>query len=311
MSRSPPTTSVEALVTICAQQKRHKPSLEATPAALGGASLADLASQWRRLVSSLPTAAPAADLYAGRAFGLARDTARRIDSRLYVISAGLGLVAGETRSPAYGLTVTPGSTESVQPKVQGPFAPNDWFEEMLAGPHSVSWAQIFERGPGQVLIALTRSYAAMVGPSLASLPRLQLDRLRLFGAGLEAVLPQALHASVVPYDGRLDTLFPGTRSDFAQRAMVHYVEHIAPAASDREAGNILLSATLAPVEPPVRPVRQAAADGDLIALIKPRLTPKASASRLLRQLRDDDGIACEQGRFARLFREAKAGLSAP
>jgi hypothetical protein len=36
------------------------------------------------------------------------------------------------------------------------------------------------------------------------------------------------------------------------------------------------------------------------------LGPKASASRLLRQLRDQDGIACEHGRFARLFRAAVA-----
>ncbi len=305
------TASVDALVTICAQQKRFKPSPEATPAALRQAALSDLAAQWRVVIKSRKAAAVASDLYAGRAFGLARDTARHLDCRLYVISAGLGLVAGETQTPAYGLTVKPNAPESVQAKVQGSFSAAGWFAEMLAGSCSTGWADVFGRGHGPVLVALTRAYAEMVGPSLADLPQRHVDRLRLFGAGLQSVLPERLHAAIIPYDGRLDTIFPGTKSDFAQRAMVHYAEKVAHQSADRDYANRLLSEALAKVNHPVRPVRQTAQDGNLLALIKTRLTPKASASRLLRQLRDEDGIACEQGRFARLFREAKAGASAP
>jgi hypothetical protein len=298
---------VGALVTICAQQKRHKPDPGVTPAALNIAPLADLAAQWRRIVADEPTAATAADLYGGRAFGLARDAAAVAPCRLYVISAGLGLIDAETPSPAYGLTISPNATESLQGKVEGRFAADDWFEQMLSGPYSTDWDTVFERGPGEVLVALTRPYAEMVGPSLARLPQHHLDRLRVFGAGLKPVLPKRLHDTVAPYDDRLDTIFPGTRSDFAQRAMVHYVEHIARSGADRKALNTLVLAALAPVETRVRVIRQGASDIALLALIKARLGPKASASRLLRQLRDDDGIACEQGRFARLFRQAQVG----
>jgi hypothetical protein len=301
---------LDALVTICAQQKRHKPSLDVTPSALHKAALPDLALQWRRVVSSRTAVAPAADLYAGRAFGLARDTARRFDCRLYVISAGLGLVAGDMPAPAYGLTVSPNTPESIQAKAEGPFAAADWFEEMLSGPCSAAWSEVFEQGVGHVFIALTRPYAGMVGTSLARLPQHYLDRLSLFGAGIESALPRLLHPTIAPYDDRLDTIFPGTRSDFAQRAMVHYADHIAQNATDRDAGHRLIAATLASVDRPVRVVRPGADDSALIALIRTLLTPQASASRLLRQLRDDNGIACEQGRFARLFREAKSRASA-
>ncbi|MGC1301462.1 MAG: hypothetical protein WA840_03715 [Caulobacteraceae bacterium] len=300
---------MDALVTICAQQKRYKPSPDATPIALKTAPLSAVARQWRGIIRSRQTVAPAADLYAGRAFGLARDTAQRLGYRLYVISAGLGLVAGSTQSPAYGLTVTPNAPESIQAKVQGAFTSDRWFGEMLAGPRSAGWSEVLSEGHGLVLIALTRPYAEMVGPSLANLPKHHLGRVKLFGAGLDAVLPKALHASIAPYDDRLDTIFPGTRSDFAQRAMVHYAEHIAQGAAGSEADD-LLNGILAQVDRPIRTVRQSATDSDLLALIKTRLTPKASASRLLRQLRDYDAIACEQGRFARLFRVAKAEADA-
>ena len=298
---------MEAVVTICAQKKRHKPRPEATPAALESAPLADLAAQWRNIVKNLPPASAAADLYGGRAFGLARKASVETACRFYVISAGLGLVDGQTSAPAYGLTVSHNSTESIASKAEGAFAPAHWFEEMMAGPLSTAWRSVFERGPGEVLVALTRPYAEMVGPSLAQLPQQHLDRLRLFGAGLASALPASLLGALVPYDDRLDTLFPGTRSDFAQRAMAHYVKHIARAGVDQAAANKCVAEALAEIQLPVRPVRKLASDGDLLALIKARLSPTASASRLLRQLRDDDGIACEQGRFTRLFRQARTG----
>jgi hypothetical protein len=304
---TPADAPVEAVVTICAQQKRHKPRPEATPAALQSATLIDLAAQWTRVVKDLSPASLAADLYGGRAFGLARKAAKDADSRFYVISAGLGLVDGQTFAPAYGLTVSPNASESIQAKAVGTFATAHWFEEMMAGPLSTDWTHIFERGSGEVLIALTRPYAEMVGLSLAKLPQQHRNRLRLFGANLSSALPASLHSALAPYDDRLDTIFPGTRSDFAQRAMVHYVEHVALPGADRAAAYKCVLEALADVEMPARLVRRGANDGDLLALIKTRLSPTASASRLLRQLRDDDGIACEQGRFARLFRQAQAG----
>lgn len=258
-------------------------------------------------MEDLSPASLAEDLYGGRAFGLARKAAKRADSQFYVISAGLGLVDGQTSAPAYGLTVSRGASESIHAKAVGAFTPSRWFEEMMAGALSRDWNNVFEQGSGEVLIALTRPYAEMVGPGLAQLPQRHQNRLRLFGAGLSSTLPKSLHSALAPYDDRLDTLFPGTRSDFAQRALLHYVDHVAQTGADRAAAYTRVLESLAAVEMPARPVRRGANDGDLLTLIKTRLSPTASASRLLRQLRDDDGIACEQRRFARLFRQAQAG----
>ncbi len=168
------------------------------------------------------------------------------------------------------------------------------------------WDQAGGDGEGRILIALTKPYAAMAGTSLAAASPQLLARLRIFGASLEDALPEVLHPAIVPYDDRLDALVPGTRSDFAQRALLHFVEHIADQAADRGAEFAAVKALLSGLAAPERPVREQRSDAELTNLIKGRLKPRSSASALLRQLRHEDGIACEQGRFGRLFKAALA-----
>jgi hypothetical protein len=299
-----------AIVTICANQKRFKAGPNTTPAALAPAPQAALASTWLDLIGATAPVAAATDLYGGRAFGLARDLAAVAGTKLFIVSAGFGLVPGSQRLPAYSLTVARQDPDSIQGKAVGPFDPAAWFEALTAGPYSVAWRDVFSEGVGRVLVALTKPYAEMATPALAKLPASDLCRLRLFGAGLGAVLPTALKPYLLPYDDRLDTLFPGTRSDFAQRALVHFVQNVAVADGDSATDAARARALLAAAKAPSRPERRAATDEALLNLIRARLSPRASASRLLRQLRDEDQIACEQGRFARLFRQAQTEGSA-
>jgi hypothetical protein len=249
--------------------------------------------------------AAATDLYGGRAFGLARDLASSAGTKFFVVSAGFGLVPGSQKLPTYSLTVARHDQDSIQGKAVGPFDPATWFEALTDGPYSVAWPDVFSEGGGRVLVALTKPYAEMATPALAKLPVSDLRRLRLFGAGLVAVLPTALKPYLLPYDDRLDTLFPGTRSDFAQRALVHFVQNVAVADGDYATDAVRVRASLAATRAPSRPERRTVSDEALLALISARLSPQASASRLLRQLRDEDQMACEQGRFARLFRQAQ------
>lgn len=301
-----PIAPASAIVTICANQKRFKSGPNSTPAALAAAPQATLVSTWLDRIGATAPVATATDLYGGRAFGLARDLAASTRTKLFVVSAGFGLVPGNQKLPAYSLTVARNGQDSIQAKAVGPFDPAIWFEALTDGPHSVAWEDVFSEGAGRVLVALTKPYAGMATPALAKLPSSDLRRLRLFGAGLDAVLPTALKPYLLPYDDRLDTLFPGTRSDFAQRALVHFVRNVAVADGDSATDAARVRALLAETKAPTRPERSAVTDEALLTLIRSRLSPRASASRLLRQLRDEDQMACEQGRFARLFRQAQA-----
>jgi hypothetical protein len=297
---------VSAVITICAQRKTVKVPAQGTPSALTIQTQRQVEKAWQEALAALPARVQAASLYGGRAFGLAKSAAARSGSPLYIISAGLGLVPGERLVPAYGLTVASDVAESISSRVTGPFDSAKWFANLMAGNNSVLWDKAGGDGEGRVLVALTKPYATMVGKSLAAASPQTLARLRIFGASLEQALPNTLHAAIVPYDDRLDALVPGTRSDFAQRALLHFVEHVADQGADRDTEFAAVKALLSGVAAPERPVREQRSDTELTILIKGRLKPQASASALLRQLRREDGIACEQGRFARLFKAAVA-----
>jgi len=295
---------IAAVVTTCTRRKRVKPALGGTVGSLCRNEQAAVMRDWLEGLAALPAQTPASDLYAGRSFSLAKKAAALTGSPLFVVSAGLGLISADTRLPSYGLTVSKGNSESVASKVAGRFDATSWFSGLLGSELSTSWTKVAGAGDGRVLLALTRPYAEMVSESLGRLDTNTLSRLRIFGTGLKDALPLALRQTVMPYDDRLNALLPGTRSDFAQRAMVHFVQSIAHLPLDRSGDAVAVASALAKAVAPVAVKRVQRTDAELLAIISGRLGPGASASRLLRQLRDEDGIACEQGRFGRLFREA-------
>ncbi|ESY01499.1 hypothetical protein X755_06875 [Mesorhizobium sp. LNJC405B00] len=261
---------------------------------------------WIEKIRALPPGGPAGALYAGRGFGLATQAAKIADAQLYILSAGLGLVAAERQVPLYGLTVSSGYAESVAARISSEFDVGAWFSSLLSGPHSDQWTDVFGQSSGRVLIALTRPYAEMVGKSLSELDPQALARLRIFGASLEPALPVALRPSLVPYDDRLDAILPGTRADFSQRALLHFARLVAinRGSYDRDADYAAVEAAMSAVTPPERARRPRRNDAEIVQLILARLHTQSGIARILRALRDEEGVACEQSRFSRLYRTA-------
>jgi hypothetical protein len=295
------------VVTTCSLRKTLRPTADATPATLPAGQQKKVETAWLQRVGKLSAHLPAMQFYAGRAFGLAAEAARLADAKLYVLSAGLGLVSARRHIPVYSLTVAEGHEDSVSERVFGEFDAAGWFSRILSNPHSDQWADAAKRNSGRILIALSRPYAAMVGESLSALPARTLGRLRIFGASLESVLPASLHPAVVPYDDRLNAILPGTRSDFSQRAMFHFVRSIAiKSGPDREADFAAVAAALGRLRFPDRPHRPRRTDDEILKLISRRLRSESGAAKMLAALRNDEGVACEQSRFGRLYRIAVA-----
>ena len=159
---------------------------------------------------------------------------------------------------------------------------------------------------GVVLIALTHPYARMLASEFDSLPDTAIGRLRILGLKLDSCLPTRLGPQVMPYDERLDSIMPGTRADFARRALMHFVTGAsamlpdATAAAHQDWVRKSLSKNLAPK----RPKRPRLSDEAIVDVIKRRLPKTQRIGQLLRLLRHQDGIACEQARFTRLFQAA-------
>lgn len=242
-------------------------------------------------------------MYMGRGFSLGRTAAGKCNAPLFVVSAGLGLVAGDQVIPSYGLTVTSRDSDSVQQTVVGRFDARIWWSSIKQGPYSTDWYSVLNR-PGLILIALSQGYANLVADDLAALATADRSRLRLFGIGLQDVLAPALATQVMPYDDRLDSLLPGTRTDFAQRALSHYASSIVMHGETTAARHAVEQA-LSDVRAPDRVLRPRASDDELVGVIRRHLRTTRGIGRVLSRIRHEDSIACEQRRFTRLYRVAE------
>lgn len=295
----------DVVITTCSHRKSVKPPRAATPSSLSRGNQSAVAADWIAKVDGLPSCRSADTFYVGRAFGLAKEAANFSAARFYILSAGLGIVPASRSIPAYGLTVSPRHEQSVLPKILGDFDPADWFSSLLTTAHSDEWSDVAGGKSGRILIALSQPYAEMVGASLADAPRRMLERLRIFGISLEAALPATLHAAIAPYDERLNAIFPGTRTDFAQRAMLHFARSVAPRPSKgREDDFAAVRSSLKSLKLPRLVQRPRVTDEEILAVIKRRLRMQSGAARMLAALRHEEGVACEQSRFGRLYRIA-------
>ncbi|SNB85249.1 hypothetical protein SAMN06265338_1485 [Rhodoblastus acidophilus] len=297
----------DALLVPCASRKSVQVTAGACAISLPNAPQREVETAWLSLLSALPPESPARSLYSGRGFHLARQAASATGAALYAVSAGLGLVAAEKIVPAYGITVGGRSRDSVASRVLGPFDVGAWWRAISGGPFATPLHELFTAGSVRpVLMALTQPYARMLAPVLDSLVDSDVVRLRIVGVNLKSILPQRLFAQILPYDERLDAIFPGTRADFPQRAIAHFASEGLSGGSivDASEHQVWVENALAGHVRPERPERPRLSDDELMVLIERHLSPGSSVGRLLRVLRDEERVACEQARFSRLYRRA-------
>lgn len=303
------------LVTPCTNRKlgsARNPALHAGQLETG--SQEEVSAQWVSLVQESPSTATASNLYGGRGFKEALAATNDDHARLWIISAGLGLVQAQTPCPTYNLTITPGSSDSVQRRVsRGTFRAGNWWAELNKGLRGdFGLASLVRAHPeSTVVITLSAAYADLVLDDLLRLDAIECQRIRIVGPRSPARLNGPLRDAWMPYDTRFDgpdSPLPGTGADYPQRVARHFVsliEHGGTIADARAHANAVLDA-LRDFAPPSLPDRTRADDETLCAVIRKRWDDaNGSGARMLRIIRDEEGLRCEQGRFASLFRRLK------
>lgn len=299
------------IVTNCTARKRSRELPVSSAEIRNVNSVHDLARSWVRLAQGRASAARAADLYGGRSFRDAAVAAESCQGDLFIVSAGFGLVSSTAALPNYALTVSHGAGSIASQLKQFNASPADWWRALcveIGSPAPVSQL-VRQRPAAVVLIALPSSYLRMVAPELSILSTHELSRLRLFTslAGLGVLEPRAADC-VLPYDDRLSGLrgHAGTRTDFPQRALRHFVEVLHGHQLPLQEGKAAVIRALSRHKPPERQVRARATDDEICSAIRSlSASGIRSASTLLRRLRDEQGIACEQGRFRSLWQQVQ------
>lgn len=300
------------VITTCTNRKRRPVASELHAGGLPRGELAEVASLWGERLTQATATYPADALYGGRSFRDSVVAANKAGARLLVVSAGLGLIDAGAQIPSYACTVLDGAQDSISARVLGGFSKAGWWRELSrVSPHAVGLPDVAGGSEGLILAALSDGYIEMMLAEFMALPEARQEDLRLFTRAPKERVPPQLHPFLMSYDDRLDgpdSPIRGTRSDFAARALLHFVDHVLMKGDQRSAAQHADAISLAMESWRAPPVfsRQRLTDEEITRLMHDHWAQVGgSAAKLLRLFRDELGIACEQGRFAALARQVR------
>jgi hypothetical protein len=255
--------------------------------------------------SSAPLVA-AQDLYAGEHWMIARglpDQVGRARARLWVCSAGYGLIPADAQIHPYAAAFS-GGPDCVLGGVDGArqwwHALTGWEGPALNEPRSIR--SLAAADPSACfLVALSASYLDACQDDISAAAELvtEPDTFIVISAG--ARFSGSIGAEMVPADARLQAFLGGTRQALNARIAAYL---LSAGISSRAEATRCMTQLLAAQPPVTRYERKKLSDQEVTDMIIGRLAhaPGTSASRLLRELRDA-GYACEQQRFSELHRQ--------
>lgn len=301
------------VVVTCTHSKRRDPAAGLRFRALSGeADVSNRCYAWYKRLSEDPSeTVPARDLYKGGHWAVALDM-ERAGIEVWVASAGYGLLSLDDAIKPYAATFTTRHPDSVcksREEAQG------WWEQLgrHAGPRSPESprtlrALIAGDAACNLLVAASPPYLqAMESDLAAAIQESQdLDRILVVSAGSRGA-GGPLADVQLRVDARVQAKLGGAMQSLNVRVARDILEITDGTALSRAAIQAHYTDLQAGLAEFKYPERRKLTDEEVIAFIEVQLRtdPRATQSPLLRALRDS-GQACEQSRFATIFRQTKA-----
>lgn len=300
------------LVAACTNRKRIEPRQDLCGRTLPPGPLEAVSAEWLRRAAAATPAAEAATLYCGRSVVEVLTAARSLGAGIAFLSTGLGVVRAEAAVPSYSLTVSGQGPDAVLGRIVPGCGAADWWSRLeRASPVGADLADLARANGRLVVCALPEAYLEMAASSLVRLAESGLAELRIVTGTRREAVPPGLLPWLMPYDARLDgpdSPVPGTRADFAARAARHFAECVLAEDPQGDARRHAdrVEAILRAWRSPIGRAGRRRSDEELLALLRAHWDAAGGRStRLLRVLRDDLGVACEQGRLAGLVRRLR------
>jgi hypothetical protein len=306
-SRALPIT----LISSCTNRKKFQVEARLEARSLKASKLATASKEWLTTLDQSITngvaQVSADELYCGRSFTEAAKAA--IGANHYIVSAGLGLIHSKTKIPAYSLTITGDTSDNISRKVSD-FEATKWWRTLERSPFaSTTLADVCMRS-NIVVLALPSNYLELVKSVLLELTPKNLKKLRIVGVSKSALHPDITEFAM-PIDARLDgpdSKLRGTKTDFAVRAartlMEQTISRFPNDSASDHAGHI--ESVMKNWAYPAKINRRRLTDEEIVDEIATHWDLVGGKSgEMLRHLRRNLGLACEQGRFRKLFNELK------
>ena len=310
------TSSVNVIVT-CTNRKRAPVPDALRIRSLGRGTLPARAIAWtKRLSRSHSVKLLASELYAGEHWSVVRRLAALGErtgrtTRVWICSAGYGMIPMDAPIQPYGATFQSGDPDAVVGSAED--AKSDaarwwsclskWRGPRPGSPRSLTeLAQLDPASP--MLIAVSPPYLQALSDDARRAREVLSDAGSLVIVSAARAPFHEIAENIVSCDARLQVLVGGTKIGLNAR-LAEYI------LADERIDSISVAQVRTRFEGIMKETQKAQAiertpmtDAEVRAFIRDALreNPKSKHSPLLRRLRDS-GRACEQSRFASLFRE--------
>lgn len=301
------------IVASCTARKAVAASAEFRLRTITGSPAPARARAWQERLERSDVRTPAASLYKGAHWKAILDlsvAAARSGAaaRLWIASAGLGLISGEEQVVAYSATFVPNDPDSVSAGFAGDWKSyaRDWWRTLgdlsrSRGRHPCTIAELARYEPrAAMLVVASPRYLHAMRDDLAAAARVLANpsALVIVTSKADADL-QVLADWTVVTSARLQTWAGGGCGSQNARFALRFAEQFGSVPWKAEQFRKELN-HLSPSSP--RAPRKSATDVAVVNFISRQLAtePRTSWTRALRLLRDA-GLACEQSRFRELF----------
>jgi hypothetical protein len=308
-------TDVVNVVVTCTKDKRQPVPDECQLRNVPGSSIRDRIQEWQsRTNRRWNEAVRVADLYAGDHWANVRAfESSYFAIEVWVCSAGYGLIHIDDRVAPYAATFSrshPDSVAAQLPEDDRLSAAQNWWKATAS-----KWKSRFSDRPRSLtdlmaafpkrslLVVASDNYMRAIADDLRQgVSNLaEPDQLAIVCAGAKSL--EGLDEHLVPCDARMQSVLGGARRSLNTRLAAKIIResHQPPRVSALKRRYQRLLNEQPPIE---KYNRQQLTDDEIRAFIRKQLRnrPASQHSPLLRVLRDSN-MACEQKRFANLYRE--------
>lgn len=273
----------------------------------------DTLERWEYAFSKVTSKTKAEDLYSGQAFSKLRDYSKKHDLSLKILSAGFGLVDGETELPGYNATFAQNPNRVPSPK-------NDWWNAIHQSTlPNTSIEETVERNPDDrfVIVASQEYLQAIQTDLLATLSGIKeaQDRFAIVATSTPKVL--SMYENCFVKCSRKTLKHPKAKKfglSIADRsitaiATLIFLEKFALTNHDFSGTICTLNCEFANLEEAEKPKRVTPSPEFIESFIR-REFGKTSKGLMLRQFRKS-GYACSDERFGEFYKQVKSekGLS--
>jgi len=308
------------LIVSCTDRKRAAVSADLQLRDVADGAPTDRVSSWWERVrhTDVPKVA-AHDLYGGEhwVWSLKAQQALTGSSRcvrLWVASAGYGLVPSDAPLKPYSATFTSSVPDAVARALPSGWSKWDflatWWSGLGAckGPAPGEPRRVTDLARADpraaVVVVGSPDYIRALEPDLGAAAKVLTRPTRLVVFSNHRLTGGSLAQSLVPIDERARARVGGTMQGLNARVAAELLDGLDGHAVDAELLRARFEQMVEHTSKPVKPQRPQIDDEDVITFIRAELAknPNARQTALLAELRRS-GRACEQGRFRRLFQQ--------